>query len=166
MKKRARTVRPRPKRDKIDGGMPTKEWRAQHDAVVEDRDIRGTKGWRAVSQNAFDRYYRRGELAPGDKEKNTRRYAAGEALRKDWERAGLDARARQAFERQEGASAEEFSAARVDAYNRVRVAMSTLGPTRDCVVNSAVYGDRIGKAKIEMLRAGLDALAEIYGGRK
>jgi hypothetical protein len=148
--------------------MPTPEWRRHHgDAVVENRDIKGVRGVRAVSQsgNAFDRYRRRGELAPGNKKKNMRRHMAGERLRGDWERAGLDTRARQSFERRDG-SVEEFSAARVDAHNRVREAMVVLGPTRAVVLSAAVYGDRVGRAKMEMLRAGLDVLADMYFGRK
>jgi hypothetical protein len=133
--------------------------------VVEDRDIKGTRGVRALAQTAFDRYWRRCELSPGDRKDNMRLYMAGERLRGDWERSGLDTRARQSFERRDG-SAEEFSAARVDAYNRVREAMVVLGPTRSVVVNAAVYGDRVGRAKMEMLRAGLDALADMYFGRK
>ncbi|MBT7943437.1 MAG: hypothetical protein HN719_08790 [Alphaproteobacteria bacterium] len=166
MKKRSRTAKPRAKRDVGVADGPTPEWRAHHDAVVEDRDIKGTRGVRALSQNAFDRYYRRGELAPGDKKENMRRYVAGERLRADWERSGLDTRARQTFERREGGSAEDFSAARVDAYNRVREAMGVLGPTRNVVVNAAVYGDRVGREKMEMLRAGLDALADMYFGKR
>ena len=165
MKKRTRTAKPKAKRDQVAGGMPTKEWRAHHDAVVENRDIKGTQGVRALSQNAFDRYYRRGELAPGDRQLNAVRYGAGERLRGDWERAGLDTRARQSFERKDG-SAEEFSIARLDAWNRVRSAMVALGAARNCVVNCCCYGDRLGKAKIYTLRVGLDALIEIYAGRK
>ena len=166
MKKRTRTAKAKTKRDIGVAAGPTSEWRQHHDAVVEDRDIKGTKGIRALSQNAFDRYYRRCELAPGDKTQNMRLYMAGERLRGDWERAGLDTRARQSFERQAAASVEEFSAAKIDAWNRVRRAMVALGPTRNVVVNAAVYGERVGKAKIEMLRAGLDALADMYSGRK
>ena len=165
MKKRARTSKPRAKRDVGVADGPTPEWRQHHDAVVEDRDIKGTRGVRALSQNAFDRYYRRTELAPGNRQLNAARYRAGERLRDDWERAGLDTRARQSFERKDG-SAEEFSVARLDAWNRVRSAMLVLGATRNVVVNAAVYGDRIGKAKIEMLRVGLDALVDMYAGRK
>ena len=165
VKKRTRTARPKTKSGIGVADGPTAEWRQHHDAVVEDRDIKGTKGIRALSQNAFDRYYRRCELAPGDKLQNTRLYMAGERLRGDWERAGLDTRARQSFERRAG-STEEFTAARVDAWNRVRKAMVVIGPTRNVVVNAAIYGDRVGKAKMEMLRAGLDALADMYSGRK
>jgi hypothetical protein len=168
VKKRTRPAKPKAKRDQVAGGMPTKEWRQHHsDAVVENRDIKGTKGVRALSQsgNAFDRYYRRTELAPGDRRLNAIRYSAGERLRGDWERAGLDTRARQSFERRDG-STEEFSVARLDAWNRVRAAMVVLGATRFCVLNAAVYGRRIGKAKIEMLRVGLDALVDMYAGRK
>lgn len=165
MKKRTRTAKTRTKRDQVPGGMPTPEWRQHHDAVVENRDIKGTQGVRALAQTAFDRYWRRCELSPGDRKENMRLYMAGERLRGDWERSGLDTRARQSFERRDG-SAEEFSAARVDAYNRVREAMVVLGPTRNVVLSAAVYGDRVGRAKIEMLRAGLDALADMYFGRK
>jgi len=165
LKKRTRTANLKLKRDISVADGPTAEWRQHHDAVVEDRDVNGTRGVRALSQNAFDRYYRRCELALGDKTKNMRLYMAGERLRGDWERAGLDTRARQSLERQ-AASAEEFTAARVDAWNRVRRAMVVVGPTRNVVVNAAVYGERVGKAKMEMLRAGLDALAEMYLGRE
>ncbi len=165
MKKRNRATKPRAKRDVGVADGPTPEWRRHHDAVVENRDIKGTRGVRALSQNAFDRYYRRTELAPGDRQLNAARYRAGERLRDDWERAGLDTRARQSFERKDG-SAEEFSAARLDAWTRVRSAMAALGATRNVVVNAAVYGDRVGRAKMEMLRAGLDALADMYFGRK
>ncbi len=120
-----------------------------------------------MAQNAFDRYWRRCELSPGDRKENMRLYMAGERLRGDWDRSGLDTRARQSFERRDG-STEDFSVARVDAYNRVREAMLRLGPTgvRSCVVNAAVYGDRVGRAKMEMLRAGLDALADMYFGAR
>ena len=168
VKKRGRAAKPKPKakRDQAPAGMPTPEWRQHHDAVVEDRDVKGERGVRALAQNAFDRYWRRCELSPGDRQDNMRLYMAGERLRGDWERAGLATRARQAFERREGGSAEDFSAARVDAYNRVREAMGVLGPTRNVVVNAACYGDRVGREKMEMLRAGLDALADMYFGRK
>ena len=165
MKKRSRTSKPRAKRDVGVADGPTPEWRQHHDAVVEGRDIKGTRGVRALSQNAFDRYYRRTELAPGDRQLNAARYRAGERLRADWERAGLATRARQSFERRDG-SAEEFSIARLDAWNRVRAAMVALGAARNCVVNCCCYGDRIGKAKIYTLRVGLDALIEMYAGRK
>jgi hypothetical protein len=165
LKKRTRTAQPKAKRDTGVADGPTAEWRQHHDAVVEDRDVKGTKGYRNLSQTAFDRYWRRGELA-ADKKENMRLYMAGERLRADWERAGLDTRARQSFERQSPGSVEEFSAARVDAWNRVRELMVVLGPTRNVVLNAAVYGDRVGRAKMEMLRAGLMAVADYYLGRR
>jgi hypothetical protein len=164
VKRRGRTAQTRVKRDIGVSDGPTAEWRQHHDAVVEDRDVKGTKGIRALSQNAFDRYYRRTELAT-DKKENMRLYMAGERLRGDWERAGLDTRARQSFERQSAGSVEEFSAARVDAWKRVRQAMVVLGPTRHVVVNAAVYGERVGRSKMEMLRAGLSDLGDMYFGR-
>ena len=58
------------------------------------------------------------------------------------------------------------SGCRVDAYNRVREAMVVLGAARNVVVNCCCYGDRLGKAKIYTLRVGLDALLDMYAGRR
>ena len=165
MKKRSRAAKPRAKRDVGVADGPTPEWRQHHDAVVENRDIKGTRGIRALSQNAFDRYYRRVELAPGDKKENTRLYMAGERLRGDWELSGLDTLARPSFERRAPSNQEDFSDARIDAYDRVRAAMIRMGPTKSCVVNCCVYGEPVGQPNMQMLRAGLGEIAQMYFGR-
>ena len=46
----------------------------------------------AVTQDTLDRYYARGELAPGDRAENARRYEAGRQLREAWSKSGLEAR--------------------------------------------------------------------------
>ena len=143
------------------GDAPTKEWRQHFEAVIEDRDVKGTKGVRNIAQTALDRYYRRCLLAPGDRQRNAVLYAAGEQFREDWEKSGLDLLARPSIERA-SRSAEEFTTSRLDALARVRGAMVKLGAARNVVVNCAVYGEPVGRNNMELLRAGLITLIGNY----
>ena len=160
MKRRRRQpTKPRAQRVVEGGDAPTKEWRRHFDAVVEERDIKGLRGVRNLAQTAFDRYHRRCELAPGDRSLNAAMYAAGEQLRADWERSGLDLMARPSLERSPR-GAEQFTAGRIDALARVRAAMIKMGAARSAVVDCAVYGEPVGRTRMELLRAGLKVLVK------
>lgn len=139
--------------------MPTAEWLQHYESVVEDRDVHGTKGVRNITQTAFDRYFRRNLLMPGDKKTNAALYVAGEQFRADWERARLDLMARPSFERTPR-GAEEFTMARLEATARVRAAMVKMGAARDAVVDCVVFGHAVGRARMEVLRLGLATLVE------
>ena len=145
----------------IAGDAPTKEWRQHFDVVVEDRDVKGTKGVRALAQTSFDRYYRRGLLFPGNRQKNAILYEAGEQFRLDWELSGLDLMARPSLERASRGS-EDFTVTRLDALSRVQSGMRAMGAAASVVVDCAVYGKPVGRDLISVLRVGLKTLVGNY----
>jgi hypothetical protein len=143
--------------------MPTDEWLAQFQWRFEPRDVDSDRlvVVRNLTPFALDRYFQRGELG-GTDEENERAYLAGDQLRTDWEIAGLTLLARAKMEPGFDGGVESFSNSRLAARERIKQAMTALGPTRDVVVDVCVFGAP-AKKQIEVLRVGLSALADHWG---
>ena len=156
--------RPGPPRGAPDQG-PRERWQHGDETLVEATEEAGGRRVVVLTQDALDRYYRRGQLAPAAAE-NQRLYDAGVRLRRDFHRAGLtpDVVARYS-DLVSGGSVQGFMALREDAYRAWRAAIRAVGPVAAGeVVAVCCQGAPVGKgARMEILRRGLAVLAQHYG---
>ncbi|MDH3231008.1 MAG: DUF6456 domain-containing protein [Alphaproteobacteria bacterium] len=144
---------------------PRERWQHGDETLVEATEEAGGRRVVVLTQDALDRYYRRGQLAPAAAE-NQRLYDAGVRLRRDFHRAGLtpDVVARYS-DLVSGGSVQGFMALREDAYRAWRAAIRAVGPVAAGeVVAVCCQGAPVGKgARMEILRRGLAVLAQHYG---
>ncbi len=145
--------------------VPRERWRHGDETLTEATEEAGGRRTVVLTQDALDRYYRRGHLAPAAAE-NQRLYDAGVRLRGDFHRAGLtpDVVARYS-DLVSGGSVQGFLAVREDSYRRWRAAIRAVGPiAANEVVAVCCLGEPVGKgARMEILRRGLAVLAAHYG---
>ena len=145
--------------------VPRERWQHGDETLVEPAEAAGSRRVVVLTQDALDRYYRRGQLAPAADE-NRRLYDAGARLRRDFHRAGLtpDVVARYS-DLVSGGSIQGFLAVREDSYRAWRAAIRAVGPVAaDEVVAVCCQGAPVGKgARMEILRRGLAVLARHYG---
>ncbi len=122
---------------------------------------------RVLTQDALERYFRRGQLGPGDAAANRRRRDAGLRLRRDWMRAGLEASVTGGYaELVDGGERVDRLARREDAYRAFRDAIRAVGPVAAGeLVAVACLGDAVGRTGLEILRRGLAVLADFYEKR-
>ena len=150
--------------DTFDQG-PRERWRHGDETLVEATDEAGRSRVVVLTQDALDRYFRRGLLAAGEAE-NRRLYDAGVRLRRDFHRAGLTAHVVARYgDLVSGGSVQGFMGVREDAYRAWRAAIRAVGPiAADEVIAVCCQGEPVGKgARIEILRRGLAVLATHYG---
>ncbi len=147
--------------------------RHQHDTIdVVPTEAAGVTAHRVRTPFALDRYHARGELAPGEPVENNRRYDAGERLRADWTRAGLEpavvARYRDLVSggvSGGGGLRHDVHAHRMDAHRAWKKAIQKVGPiASNEVIEACCLGNAVrGKVRLEILRRGLAVLADHYG---
>ena len=150
--------------DTFDQG-PRERWQHGDETLVEATDEAGRSRVVVLTQDALDRYYRRGQLAPAADE-NQRLYDAGVRLRRDFHRAGLTQKLVSRYsDLVSGGSVQGFRAVREDAYRAWRAAIRAVGPiAADEVIAVCCQGEPVGKgARMEILRRGLAVLAGHYG---
>ena len=153
------------KRQPIDTG-PKERWQHSDETLVEAAEDAGQTRVVVLTQDALDRYYRRSQLDPRNKERNVRLYDAGCQLRMDWTKAGLNARVISRYSDMVGnGSIQGFVATCEDAYKRMRRAIKAVGPVAsDEVIECCCMGQPVGEGvRMEILRRGLDQLAKHYG---
>lgn len=159
--KRAKPAEPSGAQDR----GPRERWQHGDETLVEATDEAGSRRVVVLTQDALDRYYRRGQLAPAADE-NQRLYDAGVRLRGDFHRAGLTQNLVAPYnDLVSGGSVQGFLGVREDAYRAWRAAIRAVGPiAADEVITVCCQGAPVGKgARMEILRRGLAVLAKHYG---
>ena len=144
---------------------PDERWQHGDETLVEPTEDAGRRRVVVLTQDALDRYFRRGQLAP-DAGDNRRFYDAGVRLRGDFARAGLTAHVVARYgDLVSGGSIQGFMGVREDAYRAWRAAIRAVGPiAADEVIAVCCQGEPVGKgARMEILRRGLAVLAAHYG---
>lgn len=161
---------------------PTEEQRAQHlyepvdPARLDSREQAIGRAWRNRSGTPLDRYFARGRL-------DADQFAAGERLRSDWYRAGLETRITPVYGPKVSASGGAFghtamSELQAMARQRWRRALEAVGGALAAVLVDVVclergageVGRRFGRAGrnaeiagMTALQLALDGLAQHYG---
>lgn len=127
--------------------------------MVEPAERAGQTRVVKLTQDALDRYYKRGQL--GDREDNDRRYDAGKRLRGLFYYAGLTPNviAKYTDMISEG-SIESYHAGRSDAYYEWQGAIQAVGPiASNEVITVCCLGEALnGRERLEILRRGLQVL--------
>ena len=160
-RKRSKRAQPHPSHDQ----GPGERWQHGDETLVEPTEEAGRNRVVVLTQDALDRYYRRGQLA-ADANENRRLYDAGARLRGDFQRAGLTQNLVSRYsDLISGGSVQGFLAVREDAYRAWRDAIQAVGPiAADEVIAVCCQGEPVGKgARMEILRRGLAVLARHYG---
>lgn len=144
---------------------PRERWQHGDETLVEPTEEAGRSRVVVLTQDALDRYFRRGQLAAEDVE-NRRLYDAGVRLRGDFQRAGLTQNLVAPYnDLVSGGSVQGFLGVREDAYRAWRAAIQAVGPiAANEVIAVCCLGEPVGKgARMEILRRGLAVLARHYG---
>lgn len=148
----------------MDTPAPTPERLARDEFVTVPTDRAGVTAHQAVTQDALDRYWRRGELSPGRPAENARRYEAGRRLREAWERSGMaQLAAGGLLPSVDGAGDPEARiVGAMDKAAEFRRLIAEVGMTcSGAVVDCCCHGLAVGKgATMERLRIGLARLAD------
>lgn len=163
-KTRRRRKKPDQAISTVDHG-PRERWQHGDETLVEATEEAGRTRVVVLTQDALDRYYRRGQLA-GGKAENRRLYDAGVRLHGDFQRAGLTQNLVAPYnDLVSGGSVQGFLGVREDAYRAWRAAVRAVGPiAADEVIAVCCQGEPVGKgARMEILRRGLAVLAGHYG---
>lgn len=145
--------------------VPRERWQHGDETLVEATEQAGGRRVVVLTQDALDRYFRRGHLAPAAGE-NQRLYDAGVRLRRDFEGAGLTPHVVARYsDLVSGGSIQGFMAVREESYRTWREAVRAVGPiAADEVIAVCCQGEPVGKgARMEILRRGLAVLAGHYG---
>jgi hypothetical protein len=154
----------RPKRiPMLDHVGPTPERRAMDAFVQVPTERAGVLAWQAVTQDALDRYWRRGELAPKLPAENARRYEAGRRLRDAWQRSGLAGLVAGSYAPSVdgGRDPEARMLGAIDKAAEWRRLIRLVGPT--CAwpcVTACCVGEAVGESMLPRLRLGLAGLAD------
>jgi hypothetical protein len=160
-RKRDKRAQPNPSPDE----GPRERWQHGDETLVEPTEEAGRRRVVVLTQDALDRYYRRGQLAE-DAADNRRLYDAGVRLRGDFQRAGLTQNLVARYsDLVSGGSVQGFLALRGDAYRAWRKAIRAVGPiAADEIIAVCCQGAPVGRgARMEILRRGLAVLATHYG---
>jgi hypothetical protein len=164
----SRTRRKRSRRTQPNGAPeagPRERWQHGDEALVEPTEEAGRRRVVVLTQDALDRYYRRGQLA-AEAADNRRFYDAGLRLRGDFERAGLTQNLVAPYsDLVSGGSVQGLMGVREDSYRAWREAIQAVGPiAAGEVIAVCCQGEPVGKgARMEILRRGLAVLAAHYG---
>ncbi len=137
--------------------------RRRHDRVVIERVAEESQivrdRARVYSRSPLRTYLRRGLITPRQKE-------AGELLGRLWHLAGIEPRVVARYDELiVRGSVQGFVVRRGEAYERWRAAMRAVGPIAASEIVAACCEERSvgGGAAMEILRRGLDVLADHFG---
>lgn len=117
-----------------------------------------------LTQDALDRYWKRGQLDK-DADENQRLYDAGARLRGDFYKAGLTPNVAAPYsDLVSGGSVSGFSNIQVEAYTRYRKAIQAVGiGLAHELTTVCCLGEPVGVDGLVLLRRGLSVLAAHYG---